>query len=145
MALQDIWPVQTSIRHLVHTERSLKFDPIQTVHGHIWFMWSGLGQDKISQAFWHGSSVFKNILDRKKYNQISWIFWQRLNIFMDVLGRIIYDQILRTFVCCVFSQSCPTLCGCLDSSSARLLCPCDSLGKDAGLGCPFILQGIFPT
>ena len=38
VALQDIWPVQISIRHLVHAKRSLKFDPIQNVHGHIWFM-----------------------------------------------------------------------------------------------------------
>ena len=28
---------------------------------------------------------------------------------------------------------------------ARLLCPWDSLGKNAGVGCHFLLQGIFPT
>ena len=27
----------------------------------------------------------------------------------------------------------------------RLLCPWDSLGKDAGIGCHSLLQGIFPT
>ena len=28
---------------------------------------------------------------------------------------------------------------------ARLLCPWDSPGKNAGVGCQFLLQGIFPT
>ena len=29
--------------------------------------------------------------------------------------------------------------------SARLLCPWDSPGKNTGVGCHFLLQGIFPT
>ena len=29
--------------------------------------------------------------------------------------------------------------------SARLLCPWNSSGKNTGVGCPFLLQGIFPT
>ena len=28
---------------------------------------------------------------------------------------------------------------------ARFLCPWDSLGKNTGVGCHFLLQGIFPT
>ena len=28
---------------------------------------------------------------------------------------------------------------------AKLLCPWDSSGKNTGVGCPFLLQGIFPT
>ena len=28
---------------------------------------------------------------------------------------------------------------------ARLLCPWDSIGKNPGVGCHFLLQGIFPT
>ena len=31
------------------------------------------------------------------------------------------------------------------SSSSRLLCPRDSPGKNTGVGCHFLLQGIFPT
>ena len=27
----------------------------------------------------------------------------------------------------------------------RLLCPCEFPGKNTGVGCPFLLQGIFPT
>ena len=37
------------------------------------------------------------------------------------------------------------LCDPMDCSSARLLCPWNSPGKDTGVGCHFLLQGIFPT
>ena len=67
------------------------------------------------------------------------------------------------------AQSCPTLCDPMDCSPpgssvheifqasileslwphglqpTRLLCPCDFPGKDTGVGCHFLLQGIFPT
>ena len=39
-------------------------------------------------------------------------------------------------------QSCATPCNPMDS---RLLCPWDSPGKNTGVGCHFLLQGIFPT
>ena len=41
--------------------------------------------------------------------------------------------------------SCPTLCDSVDSSPTRLLCPWDSPGKKSGVGCHFLLQGIFLT
>ena len=47
--------------------------------------------------------------------------------------------------CCSVTRSCPTLCDPLDCSPPRLLGPWDFLGKDAGVGCHFFLQGIFPT
>ena len=40
------------------------------------------------------------------------------------------------------AQSCPTLC---DPMDTRLLHPWDFLGKSTGVGCHFLLQGIFPT
>ena len=45
---------------------------------------------------------------------------------------------------CVRSQSCLTLCNPMDCSH-QLLCPWDSPGKNTGVGCHFLLQGIFPT
>ena len=39
------------------------------------------------------------------------------------------------------AQLCPTLGGPMD----WLLCPWDSPGKNTGVGCHFLLQGIFPT
>ena len=41
-------------------------------------------------------------------------------------------------------KSCSTLCNPMDCSP-RLLCPWDSPGKNTGVGCHFLLQGIFPT
>ena len=43
------------------------------------------------------------------------------------------------------AQSCPTLCDPMDCSPARLLCPWDSPGKNTGVGCHALLQGIFLT
>ena len=41
------------------------------------------------------------------------------------------------------TQSCPTLCDPMEPT--RLLCPWNSPGKNSGVGCHFLLQGIFPT
>ena len=43
------------------------------------------------------------------------------------------------------AQSCPTLCDPVDCKPTRLLRPWDSPGKNTGVGCHFLLQGIFPT
>ena len=37
------------------------------------------------------------------------------------------------------------LCDPVDCSPARLLCPCDCPGKNTGVGCLSLLQGIFPA
>ena len=47
-------------------------------------------------------------------------------------------------VLCSVSQLCPTLWKTIDCP-ARLLCPWDSPGKNTGVGCHALLQGIFPT
>ena len=44
---------------------------------------------------------------------------------------------------CSVAQSWLTLCSFVDCSPARLLCPWDFLGKNTGVGCHFLLQGIF--
>ena len=36
-------------------------------------------------------------------------------------------------------QSCPTLCDPIDGQPTRLLCPQDSLSKNTGVGCHFLL------
>ena len=41
-------------------------------------------------------------------------------------------------------QSCPTLYDHMDGSLSGFP-PCDSPGKNSGVGCHFLLQGIFPT
>ena len=50
-------------------------------------------------------------------------------------------------MCCLRSvaQSCLTLCDPHDLKPSRLLSPWNSPGKDTGVGCSFLLQGIFLT
>ena len=42
-------------------------------------------------------------------------------------------------------QLCPTLCDPMYLQPSRILCPWDSPGKNTGVGCHALLQGIFPT
>ena len=48
-------------------------------------------------------------------------------------------------VCVLDTQSCPTLCDPMDLQPTRLLCPRDSPGKNTGVGCHVLLQGVFLT
>ena len=53
---------------------------------------------------------------------------------------------LRKRCTCMYAkslESCPTLCNAMQP--ARLLCPWDSPGKNTGVGCCTLFQGIFPT
>ena len=43
------------------------------------------------------------------------------------------------------AQSCPTLCDPMDCSPSGSSVHGDSLGKNTGVGCQALLQGIFPT
>ena len=43
------------------------------------------------------------------------------------------------------AKSCLTLCAPVDCSPPRLLCPQGFPGKNTGMGCHFLLQGIFPN
>ena len=46
---------------------------------------------------------------------------------------------------CLVTQSCPTLCAPMDCSPQGSSVHGDSPGKNTGLGCHALLQGIFPT
>ena len=52
---------------------------------------------------------------------------------------------VRVCVCAKLLQSCPTLCKPMDSSPPGSSVQEDSPGKDTGVGCHALLQGIFPT
>ena len=45
----------------------------------------------------------------------------------------------------LFAQSCPTLLWPLAGEPARFLCPWNSPGRNTGVGCDFLLHGIFLT
>ena len=46
--------------------------------------------------------------------------------------------------CCLIPKSCPTLCDSHGLWRTRLLCPWNFPGQNTGVGCYFLLQGIFP-
>ena len=50
-----------------------------------------------------------------------------------------------TLHACSAAKSCPTLCDPHGLQPARLLCPWNFPGKNTGVGCYFLLQGIFLT
>ena len=52
---------------------------------------------------------------------------------------------LQNIVLCLGAQSCPTLCDPLDYSLPGSSVHRDSPGKNTGVGCHALLQGIFPT
>ena len=48
-------------------------------------------------------------------------------------------------LCCAWSQSCLTLCDCMDCSPPGSSVHGNSPGKNTGVGCQALLQEIFPT
>ena len=55
------------------------------------------------------------------------------------------NMTLSCAVLCLVVQSCPTLCKPMDSSLPSSSVHGDSPGKNTGVGCHALLQGIFPT
>ena len=68
---------------------------------------------------------------------IIWLFIT--NVTTPVLESLLCDQ---PSIGGLGTQSCPTLA---TPRTARFLCPWDSPGKNTGVGCHFLLQGIFLT
>ena len=88
-----------------------------------------------------------NFIKKKKYPVLAWSFgWQTL-FSLHSLSMYSFKprrQWFRWwwwFSHYAMSDSCDPM----DSSLPRLLCPWNSPGKDTGVGCHFLLQGIFPT
>ena len=67
--------------------------------------------------------------------------------FLHILWGVISESFWQAVMClCLVSQSRLTLCNPMDCCSRpRLLCPWDSPGKNTGVGCHALLQGIFLT
>ena len=63
---------------------------------------------------------------------------------MDVLASGSQLGLLPREHPCSVTELCPTLSNPMDCSPPRLLCPWASPGKNTGVGCHFLLQGIFP-
>ena len=58
----------------------------------------------------------------------------------------VYSEILPSVsLCCMVAKLSLTLCDPTDCSPTRLRCSWDSPGKNTGVGCQALLQGVFPT
>ena len=66
------------------------------------------------------------------------IFWPRDQTCISYTGRRVHYH-------WAIWKSCLTLCDPRDCSLPGFLCPWNSPGKNTGLGCHSLLQGIFPT
>ena len=62
---------------------------------------------------------------RKELNSLTWDAWKKVKVLV--------------------AQACPTLLQPLGLQLARVLCPWNFPGKNFGVSCHFLLQGIFPT
>ena len=59
-------------------------------------------------------------------------------------GMALTNTVISITMCSV-AQSWPTLCDPCGLWPARLLCPWDFPGQNTGVGCHFLLRGLFPT
>ena len=94
----------------------------------LWLIWT-LTEDGIKFVEVH------NLLDRlNNWEKVSLLLWISHQI---LLGGRVGKCVLWVCVCvCVWlAQLCPTLC------SSMLLCPCNSPGKNTGMGSHSLLQG----
>ena len=58
---------------------------------------------------------------------------------------LLYNEMNQRNVLCLLAQSCLTLCNLMDCSLPGSSVYGDSPGKNTGVGCRALLQGIFPT
>ena len=71
--------------------------------------------------------------------------WCHQPITLLLIEIYLTSCLLLVIWCAQLPQSCLTLFDPMECKPARLLCPWDSPGKNTGMGCHSLLQGIFPT
>ena len=70
------------------------------------------------------------------------MFWSQIMVMVLQLSEYTKKSQNPIHTLC-FVPSCPTLCS--PRQPTRLLCPWNFPGKNTGVGCHFLFQGIFPT
>ena len=92
------------------------------------------------------NSVIWYLLHKSK---LSWAKCIDLNLFrtqqMATSIPHIYLSLYLHYCCCLVAKSCLTLLQPHAPLSTRLLCPWEFPRKNTGVGCHFLLQGIFLT
>ena len=94
------------------------------------------------RAFWL-SNVFLIVMSWKVGTGRVWRTWTEPSTLKHILHFIKWKKVKL-----LVSQSCPTLSDPMDCSPPgymEFLCPWNSPGKNTGVGCHSLLQGIFPT
>ena len=64
---------------------------------------------------------------------------------MEVTNHLFCSDNTKEWYVCLVTQSCPTLCNPLDCSLPGSSVHRDSPGKNTGVGCHALLQGILPN
>ena len=77
------------------------------------------------------------------------MFWHDCDLISSLRGWAVNHDIgslkCGPSCCCLVAKSRLTLWDHVNSKPSRLLCPWNFPGKNPGVGCHFLLQGIFPT
>ena len=73
-------------------------------------------------------------------------YWNQMHVHIFESSQLAWRGLTIFVHVCVTAQSCPTLfVSPWRLQPAWLLCPWDFPSKNIGVGCHFLLQGIFPT
>ena len=86
------------------------------------------------------------MISREQQRKIQWNKrgrFENINKMDKILVQLIKNK--GVYVCVLVAQLYMTLCDLMDYRSTRFLCPWDSPGKNTGVGCHALLQGIFLT
>ena len=110
-----------------------------------------MGWSKYSKIFWNCC------INPDNYGILHWDKWIRGKKLKRYVGCRIYKRKWLLYiqrkgrkefsrsVLVLVTQLCLTLCDPMDCDPTRLLCPWNSLGKNTGVGCHSLLQGIVPS
>ena len=92
-----------------------------------------LSRVRLSVTPWVYAYVQSHQIAFTKHMQVFWVF------------VVVVILVYKLDCCCLVAKSCPTLLRPHGLQPTRLLCPWAFPGKNPGVGCHFLLQGIFLT
>ena len=101
---------------------------------------SSCWENSMDRGAWGLQSIGSQTVGHDRMNEHMYVFWQSLRFLLSWQLIWIY---LFGFVLII--QSCPILCDPMDCSLPGSSVHKDSPGKNTGVGCHALLQGIFPA